>query len=332
MIDTRERNNYFISCYAEEFKKYIERRSIEISEYTLQTERRFVARFDKYIIEHTDERVPLTNEFLDEWLARKPYEKKLTQAKRLHSTSNLLSFLNKEGVQTEEIQLELHNAQSEYIPYIFTDEEIKRIIHAADSYESTSASPYLHLTVPITFRILYGCGLRCSELVHLKSSDIDMSNKVIYVHDAKFNKARYIPYSESLSRHICKYMTERHPKNDPDQYFISKTENRGYGTSQVHYWFMRILSKAGIPHYGKGYGPRVHDLRHTFAVHSLRKSVLEGRDINSMLPVLATYLGHKDLRGTQTYLRLTADLYPYITSALEQQYGFVVNGGAGNEK
>ena len=94
---------------------------------------------------------------------------------------------------------------------------------------------------------------------------------------------------------------------------------------------MKLLYRAGIAHGGKGYGPRVHDYRHTFAVHSLQKSIGKGQDIMTMLPILATYLGHKDLRGTQYYLRLTTDLYPYILETLEHKYGNLLEGGEHNE-
>lgn len=319
------------SCYADELEAYLHMRSLKLARSTYLNERNWILSFDRYISSKTDTRIPLTNEFLNEWLSRRPNEKTNTQSKRLNTTKQLFRFLCKCNVCIEEIQLELRHTQSDYVPYIFSDEEIRRIFKATDHYRQNNRSPFLHLTVAISFRVIYGCGLRSSELVKLKKSDVDMEAGIIYIHDAKFNKARYVPFTSSLSKYMEKYMNERFAAHSPDDYFIAKTENRPYTTNEVHYWFMKVLYSAGIRHNGKGYGPRVHDLRHTFAVHSLRKCILEGREISAMLPILSAYLGHKDLRGTQNYLRLTSDLYPYITSTLEQAYGQLL-GGETDEK
>ena len=84
--------------------------------------------------------------------------------------------------------------------------------------------------------------------------------------------------------------------------------------------YKRIVAALGLPE------SRLHDLRHTFAVHCLKKWVVAGNDINTMLPVLSAYLGHKNLKGTQQYLRLTADMYPNITESIERQFGTIVPG------
>jgi integrase/recombinase XerD len=85
-----------------------------------------------------------------------------------------------------------------------------------------------------------------------------------------------------------------------------------------------VLRKAGISHLGRGKGPRIHDLRHTFAVNCLKKWVLEGKDLNSLLPYLSAYLGHEDMRGSQRYLRLTADLYPDLTTKIEETCSYII--------
>ena len=81
---------------------------------------------------------------------------------------------------------------------------------------------------------------------------------------------------------------------------------------------------AGISHGGRGHGPRVHDLRHTYAVHVLRKWVRGGVDLTTALPYLSAYMGHSGIRSSQYYLRLTAELYPDITCALEQEFGWMI--------
>lgn len=87
--------------------------------------------------------------------------------------------------------------------------------------------------------------------------------------------------------------------------------------------FREILWFAGIPHQGRGKGPRVHDLRHTFAVHCLNKWVDEGRDIYTVLPILSNYLGHSSISATSHYLRLTPVQFPQIVSIMEEQSGLI---------
>ena len=75
---------------------------------------------------------------------------------------------------------------------------------------------------------------------------------------------------------------------------------------------------------GRGRGPRLHDLRHTFAVHRLAEWYREGVDLNALLPVLATYLGHRSITDTQLYLRLTADLFPDLIARSEAAFGHII--------
>lgn len=92
----------------------------------------------------------------------------------------------------------------------------------------------------------------------------------------------------------------------------------------MHTQFRALLRRAGIPYNGPGNGPRLHDIRHTFAVHCLNNWVLSGEDLTAALPVLSRYLGHNGLSGTQKYLQLTAQMYPDIVSKLEVQFRDVI--------
>jgi integrase len=88
--------------------------------------------------------------------------------------------------------------------------------------------------------------------------------------------------------------------------------------------FRAILFNCGISHGGKGSGPRMHDFRHTFAVHSLGQWVRDGKDIYCMLPTLAAYLGHSNISSTGNYLRLTAEVFPELVEAISKSCGHVI--------
>jgi integrase/recombinase XerD len=88
--------------------------------------------------------------------------------------------------------------------------------------------------------------------------------------------------------------------------------------------FRQLLLQCGIPHAGRGKGPRIHDARHRFACCVLRRWYQDGADLDAKLPLLATYLGHVNLSGTQRYLHLTAELFPEITARSEAAFGDVI--------
>lgn len=111
---------------------------------------------------------------------------------------------------------------------------------------------------------------------------------------------------------------------DPVVSIASNTVSWVLSLPTVYWLYRELLLRCGIPHAGRGKGPRVHDLRHTMAVHSLLRWYREGADLDAKLPVLATYLGHQSLAGTQRYLHLTAELFPQITVRANAAFGNVI--------
>jgi len=108
-----------------------------------------------------------------------------------------------------------------------------------------------------------------------------------------------------------------------DFYFRKKN-----GTSLTRDWiyevYRKLLWKAGISHGGKGKGPRLHDMRHTFCVHTLTKQVKNSVDLYTALPILSAYLGHSSVGATQRYVRLTAEAYPELIEKVSQTCAFVI--------
>ncbi len=109
-----------------------------------------------------------------------------------------------------------------------------------------------------------------------------------------------------------------------DAIFFPAPHGGAYHRLTMYNIFREFLWTCGIAHGGRGHGPRLHDLRHTFAVHRLMQWDREGVDLGAKLPVLATYMGHLNLSGTQRYLQLTAELFPELSSRLDTLYGNVI--------
>jgi integrase len=183
-----------------------------------------------------------------------------------------------------------------------------------------------HLAFPTLFRVLYGCGLRCGEGLRLAVEDVDLGAGVLAVREGKFRQDRLVPVSASVLKRLRAYSAALGPRSS-DAPFFPAPSGGVYSVGTVYHFFRRALHVAGIPHHGRRHGPRVHDLRHAFAVHRLERWHREGADLGVKLPVLATYMGHQNLAGTQRYLRLTASLFPDLTRTLEAAYGRLLPDG-----
>ena len=97
---------------------------------------------------------------------------------------------------------------------------------------------------------------------------------------------------------------------DTNGYFFVSANGTNCLQGSIYTWFRKALAISGIPHIGDHQGPRVHDLRHTFAVHALVQMAKSGLDLYYSLPLISTFLGHKSLGATDHYVRLTAEMYP----------------------
>lgn len=207
-------------------------------------------------------------------------------------------------------------------PYVFTDEEVRRLFGAIDVQRMSSYSNKA-MVDPVLFRVLYGTGLRISEALKLTVSDVDTRAGTLRIRDSKNAAGRTIPITSRLTSTLDAYLTAAHPAAEPtDTVFYARTPDRQINQATIYLRFRGYLADAGIPHFTGG--PHPHSLRHGFAVSNLRRWAASGQDLAVMLPYLACYMGHADLRGTQYYLRLTADAYPDVIEKAQIRFGYVI--------
>lgn len=211
---------------------------------------------------------------------------------------------------------------ADYVPHIYSNKELAAIFAQADRCHYCSDVPLRHLVMPVLFRTIYACGLRCSEARLLRAEDVDLATGLLQVRDAKGGKDRQIPVSEPLRVRLAHY----HAQFDwmDHEWFFPGRRSLPMRLGNVYNNFRRFLWQARISHSGRGQGPRVHDLRHTFAVHNLRMWFAGGKDVGALLPILQTYMGHSSIEDTAYYLRLTAESYPHIVARLDQTIAHVI--------
>jgi integrase/recombinase XerD len=207
-------------------------------------------------------------------------------------------------------------------PYVLTDDETCRLFATIDSQPMSSYSNK-SLVDPVLFRVLYGAGLRVSEVLNLRLSDVDSSAETLRIRDSKNGESRTIPITGRLTAALGAYCAAAHPAPEhSDHVFCSRAAGRPINQATIYMRFRGYLADAGIAHFTGG--PHPHSLRHGFAVTNLRRWAAGGADLTVMLPYLACYMGHADLRGTQYYLRLTADAYPDVIAKAQIRFGYVI--------
>lgn len=265
--------------------------------------------FDRFTVDHQAITIGLTRELADKWNEKRPNESQTTRYKRVNDIINFTIYLSHLGYETY-IPRQIKNYQTTFTPYIFSIAELDAFFHACDTLDVHRDSPMKQI-LPIVFRLIYGCGLRANEALSLRCRDIDLEKGSIILRQTKNGCERKLPLSDSL-RIVCTHYQQIHLTNQPKDYFFSKVTGQKYSADTLYGWFRRILWKAGISHGGRGKGPRVHDFRHTFSVHSLAEMSRKGLDLYYSLPVLSKYLGHASLEATDKYVRLTADMYPEL--------------------
>ncbi|MDA8279210.1 MAG: tyrosine-type recombinase/integrase [Actinomycetota bacterium] len=207
-------------------------------------------------------------------------------------------------------------------PYVLTDDEVARLFGAIDS-QAMSLYSNKALVDPVLFRVLYGTGLRVSEALKLTLADLDGRARTLRIRDSKNGAGRTIPITGRLAATLDAYLAAAHLAPEPsDHVFYTRAVGRPINQATVYTRFRGYLAEAGIPHFAGG--PHPHSLRHGFAVANLRRFAAGGADLAAMLPYLACYMGHADLRGTQYYLRLTADAYPEVIAKAQVRFGYVI--------
>ena len=291
--------------------------------FSYQREAYHLLQLDRLIESRGIEDIALTEDIVIEWLSSTLMRSPSTHRKRVVAIRQLVIYMQRQGFEADLPPLPMSpRKELKSKARIFTASEINDILKAADQLPYISHSPLRHRVVPELFRVLYGCGLRIGEACRLTLSDVDLDGGVLTIKQGKFNRDRIVPIAPGLQHRLQQYVRYLHNTGADDCFFPSP---RGqYVPRSVYSIFRELLEKAGIEHGGRGQGPRLHELRHSFAVHRLESWYRSGEDLNAKLPLLATYLGHKSLVGTQAYLQLTRTIHTDIADKLESLYGFII--------
>ena len=203
-------------------------------------------------------------------------------------------------------------------PYIYNDDEIKRLLQAAG--QLCSPTGLRAHTYETALGLLTVTGMRISELVTLDNEDVDLAHGQLTIRDAKFGKSRWLPLHPTTQQALQRYVQRRnqqYPIPLSSSFFVSEQGTR-LASCTVRATFVQLSRQIGLRGPMDSHGPRLHDFRHRFAVQTLLRWYQEGADVEQHLPELSTYLGHVKVSDTYWYLSATPELLQLALQRSEQ--------------
>ena len=216
-------------------------------------------------------------------------------------------------------------------PVIIEPAQIGRMLQLAVALPPCPLSPLRGLAARLAVVLLYTAGLRIGELLRLTLGDVEDNGSVLRIRESKFHKSRFVPLSPSASRELKAYLRQRNRIFPADAHspLLCSHRRRGpraYSRPGMQGAIRRLYVAADVRD-GQGRYPRVHDMRHNFALQALIRWYRAGADVQSSLPKLALFMGHVSIESTAYYLRWVPTLRRLASDRFESQFGGLVTGG-----
>ena len=246
------------------------------------------------------------------WAERWDTEGRGGHRNRVMVIREFANFLKSIGQSAYVIPLELTRKPIRHVPHIYSKNELTTFFNVVDSLPYCGRSPARHLVWPTYMRLLYCCGLRPREARLLLVRDVDLDAAVIKVIESKGHNDRYITLAPDVLQLCIKYnelASKIFPARD---YFFPNYDGAGhYSKEGLAKTFRKCIKIAGLKTYN-GNRPRMYDFRHTFATERMNLWLKEGKDINALLPILSSYMGHVQISDTAYYIHLVPDFFSYV--------------------
>ena len=283
--------------------------------YSYDSNIRILKEFDGMVADSFPTAMTVTKEISDAWIAKRASHPK-SLSHNVSAVRQFAKYLNGIGIPAYITLPDYIDNRIPYVPHIFTTQETISFFKSLDSCPYRKVSPTKYYVAPMVFRLLYCCGLRASEAMTLKRSEVDLSTGRIIIHASKGWSARVIYTSDDLMENLAEYdklIEAILPGRIP---FFPNRKGDFYSEGTLDRWFHEIwdcLPEAALV---TGNSPRVHDWRHTMLTERLNRWVKEGMDINSLYVYLSEYAGHSSYASTDYYLHLVSSFYPEMEKRL----------------
>ncbi len=292
----------FRSVLAEQMQQFVACKRMQGYDYTDQA--RTLSYFDSFLFEECSD-VPdpcLSLDTLQGYIATTAHLEGYSRCKRLSSLREFSRYLHARNPNSVLLPRDIVPLRKPTVRFYRIEPDQVADLMRAVTTVLPPASIQSH-AIGFLIGLLYCTGLRIREALNLTLGNIDMQRSTLHVAKGKFGKQRLIPMSPSTRKALSNYLAARRPHAATGRcsaLFIGAYE-KPLSRQQAYRGFLRLCRHCGID--GKPL-PRLHDLRHNYACRRLALWREEGRDVNAMLPVLATAMGHVDISHTQIYLHV----------------------------
>ena len=304
----------FNSVFRDEIKLYLSVRESELSKEAYRHYRRTMVLFDEYLYRTKHNVKEISEAVIENWIREVSVGISVnTSSQHVHYVRQLLLFLVNSGYKCFIPGTVI--THDTYVPYLYSDEDLKKIFAVADSMVVSRArkNKYAEKEMPLILRLLFCCGLRVGETVNIKVGDLDFDRDLIIMRVTKKYKQRLVPFGKDLADIIYRYCVGMGILNDSEAYLFPADDTRSHlSTNDVGNYYRVIRELAGINNnkpVKNGRGACLHCFRHSFAVRSFDKNERNGIKSIESVPYLSTYLGHDSLYETEKYLKFSGNYF-----------------------
>jgi len=316
----------FHSILKDEINGFLAVRKTVLSNFTIELYTHYLKSFDTFLVNIGLQEKIISEDIFNEW-QKIITGKTRTKAGKIGTIRLFFKYLHSLGILAY-IPV-IPKIADDYIPYIFSDDELCRLFSAADTIARTKGQPnlYMRKEFPMILRLLYGCGLRIGETLVLQMKDVDLKGGILTLLHTKKEKHRLVPMSPSLTDILRQYCLAMGIVGIPDAFlFPSADPARLMSIQAVRNKFNCLLKSLGIKLPNRNRyerGPCQHCLRHVFVFKSFLQAQKNGRSIDDSVPFLSIYLGHDSLKETEKYLKFSSELFPSTLELFESYAGMV---------
>jgi len=278
---------------------------------------RYLRAFARYLGARGDTHI--RSAALLEWVAAAG-RTRYARSERLRILARFARFLHAEDHRHEIPPADIFSAPKiRPAPYIYTPDEIARILDAAGALRHQRPNPLRRELYVMLFGLIAATGLRISEAIALRLDDV-WPNGVLHIRETKFCKSRLVPLHRTVVEALERYLVKRKRFAGSCEHLFPSAQLRALCSTTVNYTFCCLLKRANIAP-GRVCRPRIHDLRHTFATRALERCGAGRGEVARHFVALSTYLGHADIRHTYWYLQATPEMMTGIAVAAEMLIG-----------
>lgn len=301
----------FNGPFADDFRQFVTQKRALQRRY--DTEEKALQLFDRYLSQQgIHDKAAVTPDVIESFLASRHREAPRSYNHLLGVLGRCFDWLVVQELLTSSpVLLRPRRGTRVRSPFLFDKTQARQLLDIAAALPDNPRAVLRGHTYRTIFALLYGLGLRVGEVSRLCRSDVDFHNNLLVIRHTKFSKSRFVPFGPRMAQSLRDYLLRREQLMGeilPDNPVFSFTKGKHINPGTISQTFHRLVPRLELAIPPGVTSPRVHDLRHSFAVGTLRRWYRTGNEPAQRLHHLATFLGHVQPESTAVYLTITEDL------------------------